>query len=149
MNQNASQMEQEPKWARLGRRIAAIFGANLALIRPNSALIRPNLTPFRLHFGSITSEQFLPSGPNAHRALYCLKPKEGRGVPVSRVLRWSDRVLLDACSNGQREENAQVKDTYGREEALQQDWYRQNQAEPDEDATHPDVEVAKGETQAR
>jgi hypothetical protein len=39
--------------------------------------------------------------------------------------------------------NAQVEDPYGRGQALQQDWHRQNQAGPDEDAAHPYFEVAK------
>jgi len=54
------------------------------------------------------------------------------------------------CSAGeleQREDHAKVEDPYGREEALQQDWHRQDQAGPDEDASHPYVEIAKGETQ--
>jgi hypothetical protein len=40
--------------------------------------------------------------------------------------------------------NAQVEDPYGCEKALQQDWHRQNQAGPDQDAPHPYVEAAKG-----
>ena len=44
-----------------------------------------------------------------------------------------------------REDNAQVEDPYGRGQALQQDWHRQNQAGPDEDAAHPFFEVAKVE----
>jgi len=47
-----------------------------------------------------------------------------------------------------REENAQVEDPYGREKALQQDWHRQNQAGPDEDASHPYVEATQSEAQA-
>src|ERR1035438_3650797 len=59
------------------------------------------------------------------------------------------RAIGSAGESEQRENNAQVEDPYGREEALQQDWHRQNQAGPDEDAPHPHVEIAKGETQAR
>src|ERR1700733_6365543 len=35
--------------------------------------------------------------------------------------------------------NAQVENPYGREKALQQDWHRQNQAAPDQDAPYPFV----------
>jgi hypothetical protein len=53
-----------------------------------------------------------------------------------------------AHPGGQRENNAQVEDPYGRSQALQQDWHRQNQAGPDEDAAHPYFEIAKSEAQA-
>src|ERR1700749_1059981 len=48
-----------------------------------------------------------------------------------------------------REDNAQVEDPFGRGQALQEDWHRQDQAEPDEDAAYPYFEVAQGEAQAR
>jgi hypothetical protein len=47
-----------------------------------------------------------------------------------------------------REENAKVEDSYGREKALQQDWHRKDQAGPDEDAAHPYVEGAKDQAEA-
>jgi hypothetical protein len=45
--------------------------------------------------------------------------------------------------------NAQVEDPYGRGQALQQDWHRQNQAGPDEDAAHPYVKGAKNQAETR
>src|ERR1035437_5609575 len=57
-------------------------------------------------------------------------------------------MLLGESTLPKREKNAQVEDPYGREKALQQDWHRQNQAGPGEDAAHPNFEVAEGETQA-
>ena len=80
--------------------------------------------------------------------VYWLKPQEGRGVPVSRATTPEQANLEVPRSGGQREENAQVEDPYGREEALQQDWHRQDQAGPGQDAPYPYVESAKDETQA-
>jgi hypothetical protein len=37
--------------------------------------------------------------------------------------------------------NAQVKDPYGRGQALQEDWYWQNCSSPDEDSAHPFVKI--------
>src|ERR1700760_3983083 len=48
-----------------------------------------------------------------------------------------------------REENAQVKDPFGREKALQEDWHRQNRPWPDQDAPHAFIQIAKIEAQAR
>src|ERR1035437_4105562 len=81
-------------------------------------------------------------------AVYGQKPQEGRETPVSRAMRQSDPIWIRPHSSGQREDNAQVEDPYGRGQALQQDWHRQDQAGPDEDAAHPYFKVAKSEAQA-
>ena len=47
-----------------------------------------------------------------------------------------------------REENAKVEDPFRRGQALQQDWDRKDQAGPDEDAAHPDIEVEKEQAEA-
>jgi hypothetical protein len=53
------------------------------------------------------------------------------------------------CSAENRENNAQTEDPYGRGQALLQDWNRQNQAAPDQDAPHPYVEAPQDEAKAR
>jgi len=75
--------------------------------------------------------------------IYYLEPQEGRDTPVSRATR------PGKSTGPKREENAQVEDPYGREEALQQDWYRQDQAGPDEDASHPYFEGTKDQAEIR
>jgi hypothetical protein len=80
---------------------------------------------------------------------YTVRSLNGAGKSLSSVLFeaiWVDAQFA-ACEQSPNEKtNAQVEDPYGREEALQQDWHRKNQAGPDQDAPHPYVEAAKGET---
>ena len=80
-------------------------------------------------------------------ALYWIKPIEGRGVPVSCGI----RVERNPTPKQEEKEkkNAQVEDPYGRGQALQEDWYRQNRPSPDEDSAHPFVKVTQSEAQAR
>ena len=49
----------------------------------------------------------------------------------------------------ERDNNAQIEDTYGRGEALFEDWIRQDQAASDQDAPYPYVKAAQDEAQAR
>ena len=111
--------------------------------------------PFRL---ILYWNQSLPSGsscigkelgwPEKRSCGILVEASRGQGDPclTGHAPRQPDRDL--AHPGGQREDNAQVEDPYGRGQALQQDWNRQNQAGTDEDAAHPYFEIAKSETQA-
>jgi hypothetical protein len=89
-----------------------------------------------------------PNSSETRLALYCLKPHWGREVPVCLMF-WGNLGGHPSRPNRGKspneKKNAQIEDTYRRSQALQQDWDRQNQEGPDEDAAHPYFEIAKSE----
>jgi hypothetical protein len=81
------------------------------------------------------------NGPETAIPVYWLEPLMGGEVPVSAgSTRRASQPLSPIQANEKK--NAQVEDTFGREEALQEDWHRQNQAGTDEEASHPYLEGA-------
>ena len=105
-----------------------------------------NLYPCNYHKAH-GGQHWLASGIQELKAeiLYTYLSLSGAGKPLFCEAMW----LGHQTPVRKREENAQVKDPYGREKALQQDWHRQDQAAPDQDAPYSFVQIAKSETQAR
>jgi hypothetical protein len=56
--------------------------------------------------------------------------------------------LMLHVRQSEQDNHAQVKESPGRDEALQKDWHRQNQARPDQNASYPYVEGDEHEAEA-